>query len=355
MREDSRHTIDEFIPRLDTLIFHPKLGSMLNKTQRITALTRELVQTLGLDKQQSAAALEAASLCKADLVTKMVVEMTSLQGVIGRYYALKSGKSGETARAIEEHYYPRFAGDQSPESMAGLAVGLADRLDSLIGLFAAGMAPSGTKDPFGLRRAAIGLVQNLVNRDINFDMRAALSTAAANLPIQPTPQILDACFDFIAGRFENLLLEEGRRYDVVKAILAEQADNPSLAVKNIVELTGWVARPDWNEILPAFSRCVRITRELEKVNPVSPQLFQEPQEKELYKAWQEASQGMGDSRSIDGLLSHFIKMIPAINEFFDTVLVMAEDPQVRNNRLGLLQAIAGMAAGRADFSRLEGF
>jgi glycyl-tRNA synthetase len=355
MREDSRHTIDDFIPRLDTLIFHPKLGSMLDKTQRITVLTKELVQTLGLDTQQSAAALEASSLCKADLVTKMVVEMTSLQGVIGRYYALKSGKSSETARAIEEHYYPRFAGDQSPESMAGLAVGMADRLDSLIGLFAAGMAPSGTKDPFGLRRAAIGLVQNLVNRDIAFDLRAALSTAAANLPVQPSPQTQRACFDFIAGRFENLLLEEGRRYDVVKAVLAEQADDPSLAVKNIEELTLWSARSDWNEILPAFSRCVRITRELDKANPVDPKLFQEPQEKELYKVWQDASIGIGDSRSIDVLLSHFVTMIPAINEFFNTVLVMAEDQKVRDNRLGLLQSIAGLAAGRADFSRLEGF
>ena len=355
MREDSRHTIDEFIPRLDTLIFHPKLGSMLDKTQRITALTKELIQTLGLDKQQSAAALEAGSLCKADLVTKMVVEMTSLQGVIGRYYALKSGKSAETACAIEEHYYPRFAGDQSPESIAGLAVGMADRLDSLIGLFAAGMAPSGTKDPFGLRRAAIGLVQNLVDRGIDFDLHNALAKAAANLPIQTPQQTLDACFNFIAGRFENLLLEEGRRYDVVKAVLAEQADNPSLAVKVIEELTGWVARPDWNEILPAFSRCVRITRDLEKVNPVDPKLFQEPQEKALYKAWQDASQGIGDSRSIDVVLNNFVTMIPAINDFFDTVLVMAEDPQVRENRLGLLQAIAGMAAGKADFSRLEGF
>jgi glycyl-tRNA synthetase len=239
--------------------------------------------------------------------------------------------------------------------MAGLAVGLADRLDSLIGLFAAGMAPSGTKDPFGLRRAAIGLVQNLVNRDIDFDLRAALSTAAANLPIQPSPQTQAACFDFISGRFENLLLEEGRRYDVVKSILAEQAYNPSLAVKNIDELTRWTARPDWNEILPAFSRCVRITRELEKVNPVDPKLFQEPQEKELYKTWQDASAGIGESRSIDVFLSRFVTMIPAINDFFDTVLVMAEDQKVRDNRLGLLQAIAGLATGKADFSRLEGF
>ena len=250
-------------------------------------MTDKLVKTLGLDKKQTEGALEAAKLCKADLVTKMVVEMTSLQGIIGRYYALKSGKSEETAQAIEEHYYPRFAGDKSPESMAGLAVGLADRLDSLVGLFAAGMAPSGTRDPFGLRRAAIGLVQNLVNLDIGIDLHDALFAAAANLPIKSTSDSLNACFDFIAGRFENMLLEEGKRYDVVKAVLAEQAYNPCLAVKTIEELLQWTSRTDWNEILPAFSRCVRITRDLQEVNPVEPVLFNEPQEKELFEAFQQ--------------------------------------------------------------------
>jgi glycyl-tRNA synthetase len=355
MSEDSRHTIDDFIPRLDTLIFHPKLGSMLDKSQRISALAAKLVKLLNLDSAQSAAALEAASLCKADLVTKMVVEMTSLQGVIGRYYAIKSGKSAQTAQAIEEHYYPRYAGDKSPTSMAGLVVGLADRLDSLVGLFAAGMAPSGTKDPFGLRRAAIGMVQNLITMDIQFDIRAALSEAAASLPIKTASDVLDACFDFIAGRFENMLLEEGRRFDVVRAILAEQANNPTLAVKNITELQRWTARQDWNAILPAFSRCVRITRELGQAHPVDSALFQEPQEKMLFNAFQQAQKALGASSSIDTFLTGFITMIPAINDFFNTVLVMAEDEKVRANRLGLLQAIAGLAKGKADFSRLEGF
>jgi len=355
MSEDSRHTIDEFIPRLDTLIFHPKLGSMLDKTKRVSALAAKLAKSLNLDQAQAAAALEAASLCKADLVTKMVVEMTSLQGVIGRYYALKSGKSAQAAQAIEEHYYPRFAGDKSPAGIAGLVVGLADRLDSLVGLFAAGMAPSGTKDPFGLRRSAIGLVQNLVNLDIEFDIRGALSEAAASLPIKTAPEMLDACFDFIAGRFENMLMDEGKRFDVVRAVLAEQANNPTLAVKNIEELQRWTARNDWNAILPAFSRCVRITRELNQVYPVNATLFQEPQEKELFTTYQKTQQAVGASSSIETFLSSFVSMIPAINDFFNTVLVMAEDEKVRANRLGLLQSIAGLAKGKADFSRLEGF
>ncbi|MBP6086994.1 MAG: glycine--tRNA ligase subunit beta, partial [Pelolinea sp.] len=355
IQEDQRYSIDEFVPRLDTLIFHPKLGSMLDKTKRIIALTEKLVKFLNLNKKEAEIAMEAAALCKADLTTKMVVEMTSLQGVIGRYYALWSGRSEEVARAIEEHYYPRFAGDKSPGSMAALTVGLADRLDSLTGLFAAGMAPSGTKDPFGLRRAAIGLVQNLINWNLDFDLRWALSSAAELQPIQPSEQVLDACFNFIAGRFENLLLEEGRRYDVVRAVLAEQAANPRLAVKNVEELSNWVAREDWHLILPAFSRCARITREVETIYPVNPDAFIEPQEAALYEAYRSVKEAVKGSLSVDEFLSNFVKMIPAINEFFDTVLVMTEEENIRQNRLGLLQAIVGLANGRADFSHLEGF
>ena len=355
MKEDNRHTIEEFVPRLDTLIFHPKLGSMLEKTRRVTKLTENLVKPLGLNKEDAAAALEAAALCKADLVTKMVVEMTSLQGVIGRYYALKSGKSELTAWAIEEHYFPRFAGDKSPDTMAGFVVGLADRLDSLVGLFAVGMAPSGTKDPFGLRRAAIGLVQNLTAKYINIDLRESLKSAAALLPVKVSPEKLSACLEFITERFENMLLEEGKRYDVVKAVLVELAYNPSLAVKNIDELAKWTIRKDWNEILPAFARCVRITRDLKEVYKTNPDNFKDAQEKKLFEEFSKTDKKIGVSNSADVFLTHFIDMIPAINSFFDTVLVMAEDVKERENRLGLLQKIAGLASGKADLSLLEGF
>ena len=167
--------------------------------------------------------------------------------------------------------------------------------------------------------------------------------------------MLDACFDFIAGRFENMLMDEGKRFDVVRAVLAEQASNPTLAVKNIEELQRWTARDDWNAILPAFSRCVRITRELNQVYPVNAALFQEPQEKSLFIAYQDVQKTIGASSSIDVFLSSFVSLIPAINDFFNTVLVMAKDEKVRVNRLGLLQAVAGLAKGKADFSRLEGF
>ena len=355
MREDNKHTIDDFIPRLDTLIFHPKLGSMLDKTGRIVKLTERLSKQLGLSSEDQAAALEAARLCKADLVTKMVVEMTALQGVIGRYYALKSGKNALAAQAVEEHYYPRFSGDLSPASMPGLVVGLADRLDSLAGLFSVGMAPSGTKDPFGLRRAAIGLVQNLIAKGISLDLRQCLSEASNLLPAPLKPEVMQACSEFITGRFENLLLEEGYKHDVVRAVLAEQAHNPAAALTAIRELTEWTARKDWGEILPSFARCVRITRDLKEIFFLDPNGLLETQEKDLYKAFEKVRNSIGTDASLGTFLTNFVEMVPAINSFFNTVLVMDKDQKVRENRLALLQAIAGLIKGKADFSQLEGF
>jgi glycyl-tRNA synthetase len=259
--EDLKKSLEGYLPRLGTLIFQTQLGSMLDKTRRIVALVGDLAQQMGLSQDDTAVALRAAELCKADLATRMVVEMTSLQGQMGCYYALQSGEKEEVARAISEHYMPRFNGDRVPESLPGLAVGLADRLDSLVGLFAAGLAPSGNKDPFALRRAAMGLSQSLVAWDLDFDLRSALRAAAARQPIQASPEIQRAVLEFILERQRNALLESGASYDVVDAVLAAQNHNPAHAARAVNQLETWISRTDWNRILPAYARCVRITRE----------------------------------------------------------------------------------------------
>ena len=328
---------------------------MLAKTKRIVQLTETLCLDIKLDKKDMATALEAAELCKADLVTKMVIEMTSLQGTIGKYYALRNGKSQEVAQAIEEHYMPRSSGDRSPNSQAGLVIGLADRLDSLIGLFAAGMAPSGTKDPFGLRRAAIGLVQNLINADISLDLKQCIFKASTLLPIEAKPKDCQDCLDFIVGRLEQMLLEEGYAYDVVKAVLAAQGANPSKAVKAIKQLSQWVKREDWSTILPAYSRCVRITRTEKKEYTIDEKKFAESQEKSLYEALIKAQKGLSADAGVDDFFNQLLPIIPAINAFFDAVLVMDEDQAVRENRLGLLQGISNLASGIVDLSLVEGF
>ncbi|MGB9639358.1 MAG: glycine--tRNA ligase subunit beta, partial [Anaerolineales bacterium] len=174
VKDDLKHPLEFYLPRLSTLTFQKNLGSMLDKTQRLEKLVECIGVTCKLTPEERTIALRAAHLCKADLATKMVVEMTSLQGVMGKYYALQSGESAAVAEAIFEHYLPRFAGDAFPKTKAGLVVGIADRLDTLAGLFSAGLAPSGNKDPFAQRRAALGLVQNLGHWQIDFDIWEAL-------------------------------------------------------------------------------------------------------------------------------------------------------------------------------------
>ena len=328
---------------------------MLAKTHRIRELVDDLAPQFGLNAEQVQVGKRAAELCKADLVTQMVVEMTSLQGIMGRYYAVKSGEIEAVAEAIYEHYLPRFAGDSAPETLPGLTVGLADRLDTLAGLFAIGLAPTGAKDPFGQRRAALGVVGNLIEWDLDFDLRAALLAAGKRLPREMSQESQEDCLNFILERLRNLLLENGERYDVVDAVLSAQGHNPSRTVHAVEVLRNWVERPDWNEILPAYARCVRITRDLDEIYPVNAEDFEEPAEQALYDSLTTAENTPRSQGSVDDFLGAFTPMIPDINQFFDQVLVMVDDKKIRQNRLGILQRIAALADGVVDMSRLEGF
>jgi glycyl-tRNA synthetase len=353
--EDLKRPLVEYLPLLDALTFQTDLGSMLEKTHRIQDLVGDLAPQLGLSPDQTQVAQRAAELCKADLVTQMVVEMTSLQGTMGRYYALHGGEPEPVADAIFEHYLPRFAGDTVPKTRPGLAVGIADRLDTLAGLFAVGLAPTGTKDPFGQRRAALGIVGNLVDWDLNYDLRAALDAAANHLPHQMSPAYLESCLEFIIERERNLLLESGYRFDVVDAVLTAQGYNPTRAAQAVKALSAWVERPDWHDILPAYARCVRINRDLEVRFPVAEDRFDEPAEAALYHSLVAAESEPRQPGSVDAFLDSFLPMIPSINSFFDQVLVMSEDQAQRQNRLGLLQRISALADEVADMSKLEGF
>ena len=367
VREDMKRNLADYLPKLGTLTFQADLGSMLDKTHRIGRLAGVLAPILGLNPEETATARRAAELCKADLVTKMVVDMTSLQGVMGRDYALASGETQAVAAAIFEHYLPRYAGDITPQTKPGLVVGLANRLDSLTGLFAAGLAPTGNKDPFALRRAALGVVSSLMAWGMDFDLGAAIEAAAENLPIEAAPESRRECLTFIIERLRNLLLDEGLRYDIVDAVVNAQGLNPAGAAQAAKELTTWVSRDNWDTILPAYSRCVRITRQSSVVSvqcSVDEALFVEDAERELYAALQTAESAMsistpqypmGMMSPISAFLTAFKPMIPAIDKFFEDVLVLVEDEIVRNNRLTLLQRIAALSNGIVDLSKLEGF
>ncbi len=353
--QDRQKRLEDFLPRLGTLTFQEKLGSMLDKNERVARLVEPLGKLLGMDATNIAIAQQAGRVLKADLATQIVVEMTSLQGTMGREYALLNEYPPEVANAIFEHWLPRNADDMLPPSQAGTLLSLADRLDSLAGLFAAGLAPQSTADPYGLRRAALGIVQVVTNKALDIDLAAALAAAAALQPVPVTDEVQTQVLDFIAGRLRSWLEEQDWRHDVVAAVLVEQSRNPHRALVGIRELSEWVARPDWEPILDSFARCVRITRTEATQYEVKPELFAEAQEAALWDAYKVAATKLTSTGNVDEFLSAFEPMLPAITAFFDHVLVMAEDLAARQNRLGMLQAVSVMQRRRADLSQLSGF
>jgi glycyl-tRNA synthetase len=355
IRRDLQQPLEAYLPRLNSLTFQTSLGSMLDKTDRIERLTGAIATDLNLSSKERKVALRAAHLCKADLATLMVVEMTSLQGEMGRQYALQSGEPSEVAEAILEHHLPRYAGDRVPVTLPGLVVGMADRLDTLMGLIAAGHLPTGARDPFALRRAAIGLVQNLIASGIRFDLRRGLVQAADALPFQVPDDSVEACLAFIRARLQAFLLGEGHKHDAVEAVLVAQTHDPAGAAQAVEALERWRARDDWLLILQAYARCARITRGEKEHSTINPGHFVEAGEHSLYGALQTAKEKTRTPGSVDDFFNAFLPMIPMITTFFEDVLVMDEDETLRSNRLGLLQEIVVLSEGELDLSRLEGF
>ena len=362
-RADSTRPLEAFTPRLATLTFQEKLGSMLDKVHRVERLVAPLAGQLDLDEAERATAQRAAALFKSDLATQMVVELTSLQGIMGREYARRSGETEAVANAIYEHYLPRFQGDAAPASKPGLLLGIANRLDSLVGLFAVNLAPTSTADPFGLRRDALGLVGSLVGRQQSFDLRPALRAAAAQMPVTVEPKVLADVLGFIRDRLFVWLRDQGLPHDVVAAVLAEQSHDPYRAAVAARELAALTQAPGWSEILTAYARCKRITRPLAETFALAPEHYEDAATRGLYEGLLAAESAMaraggGDPESCHdmALLGEVLAgMQGPINRFFTDVLVMAEDPAMRQARLALVQRVAGLASGVADLSQLQGF
>lgn len=354
-KQDLSRPLESFLPRLGTLTFQVQLGSMLDKTRRLERLAPLLAPYVGLTAEEDVLLRRAARLCKADLATQMVVEFTSLQGVIGGIYAGSQHEDARVAAAIREHYLPRFSGDASPSGRIGLALGLADRLDSVVGLLAVGLEPTGSADPYALRRAAAGIVQSLLQWQVRLDLRQAVRLAADGLPVPADDQVQSRALGFVVQRLRVYLQEQGLRYDVVDAVISERGFDPYGALLAAVQLQQWVARPDWMDTLNAYGRCRRIVRDLVQRFPLRPDELGEAASRDLYTAYCQARAAITPASGVDEVLAQVKAMVPAINRFFTDVLVMAEDRSERENRLALVQAVASLTDGVVDLSRLEGF
>lgn len=330
---------------LAKLTFEEKVGSMLDRSERISSLSAVLADELDLDGATRAVLSRAAFLAKADLATSLVVELSSLAGQMGRIYALAGGESEEVAHAIFEGALPRFADDELPQSLPGALVSVADRADALVALFAAGAKPTGSNDPYALRRAATGLVQVISRHSLPISLRWLFEAAGRNIDLAVGEETLSELADFVATRIETRLLEEGHRLEMVKAMVP-RFDRPAEMVGELAVLERIYGAPSFVAAAAAYRRVVRIAPRTEAngAGGVDESLFVEPAEAALWSVFAPLEAKLS-SVGLEDFISAFAALVAPIDAFFADVMVMADDQAVRANRLAMLSRIG--ATGRA--------
>ncbi len=353
---DRKKSLAQHREALHTVAFQHGLGNMFDKTERLRKLCAELAGEM--DAQCDAKALDrAAELSKADLVTGMVTEFTELQGTMGREYALLDGEGQTVAQAIGEHYMPRFAGDELPQSVEGRILAIADKLDNITATFSRGMAPTGSQDPYALRRQALGILNIVADGDVHFSLDAALKETLKNLPVEVENEakLLADVKDFLAQRAKNMLLDKGVRYDVVDAVLAVPVDDLASIFYRADALAAYLNTAEAADSIQAFTRVLNISKNNVVEAPVDEALFKEDAEKALYAALtaaEKATAPLAAARDYAGILSANNGMAAAVNTFFDAVMVMDKDEAIKNNRLALLNEVKKQVNQVADLSQL---
>lgn len=357
--EDQKLQIDTALAKLENIVFHEEIGTVGDKVRRIRQIADQLAVELHVTPEQATAVSRAADICKFDLVSQMVYEFPELQGVMGEDYARKAGESEEVSRAIFEHYQPRFAGETAPASLTGALVSIADKLDTIVGCFSIGIIPTGSQDPYALRRQAAGIVQILLEHQLSltleqlFDIALNIHQNLRNMK-RSCDIIRIELYDFFGLRVKKLLSED-LRYDVVDAVIASGFNHIGSVVARGHDLMKVVqSTPDFKLTIESFGRVSNLAAKSSGV-AVQPALFVEPAELELYASWQAATTEyhtlLTANRTAEAL-ALLSSLRPAITAFFDQVMVMAEDEAVRENRLALLAAVDQDIRSYADFSKL---
>ncbi|KAF2311052.1 hypothetical protein GH714_019304 [Hevea brasiliensis] len=354
---DTRKKFSEFRSQLKGILFHEKLGTMLDKTMRIENMVTKLSLQLGIREDMLQIVQDAASLAMSDLATAVVTEFTSLSGIMARHYALRDGCSEQIAEALLEITLPRFSGDILPQTEVGISLAVADRLDSLIGLFAAGCQPSSTNDPFGLRRISYGLVQILVEKDKNLDLVQALRLAADVQPLKVDACMIDDAHLFVTRRLEQYLMDKGTSPEIVRSVLAERATLPCLAAKTAYKMEALSRGNIFPKVVEAYSRPTRIVRgkDVDSDMEVDEAAFETSEERALWNVFLSTKSKIYPGIEVDEFVEISSELLQPLEDFFNNVFVMVEDERIRQNRLALLKKISDLPRGIADLSVLPGF
>lgn len=359
--EDLKQPLESYVDHLGEVVFQEKLGTMLDKTNRIQRLADHLAEDAGLAGQDLSDVERAARLCKADLVTSAVVEFTSVQGVMGSYYAAASGETAQVAQAIEQHYRPRFAGDEAPDTVVGKIVAIADKLDTVCGLFAVGQGPTGSSDPFALRRSAIGIVAMLSGKDaVEVSLVAAIDAALASYAQQGIEFDTDAVrrdvIEFFITRTKVMMRDAGNSIDAIDAVLSAGIQEPVELINRVSALEA--ARSEQPEVFEdlatAYARANNLC-DSKLGTEVNDGLLSEV-EQALVRAVCQAESNVAsalENNNYAAALSELAALRKPIDLFFENTMVMDEDQALRENRLRLLNSFVAVFANVADFALLS--
>lgn len=355
--EDRKIKLEERLEKLKTVVFQEGLGNIYDKSVRLADIAMTLKKSLNV-KVDEDILQRTALLSKTDLVTGMVCEFTELQGVMGREYALLDGEKPEVAQGIFEHYLPRFAGDELPTTDIGRLVGIADKLDNIAATFSRGLIPTGSQDPYALRRQAIGIINILVDGNYHLPLLKTISAVLGllNVPSAKNGELLAQLQEFFVQRVKNMMGDQGIRYDVIDAILNEKANDDIVDLfVRAKALAEYVETSEAAESIQAFTRVVNLCKKAEGETIIKESLFVEPAEKELYEVVCRLQK-----ETIPALVAYnyadVLKLInevsAPVNKFFDTVMVMDKDENVKNNRLALLVQVKETASMVGDLSAI---
>ncbi len=365
-QEDCKLNLEECVERLSKVVYHEKLGTSRAKVARVQKLAIYLAQKLGLDPSQLKKVERAALLMKADLVSHAVYEFTELQGIMGEYYCRNAKEDEEVSQAVREHYQPRFAGDDLPQTTVGKVAGIADKLDSLVGFFAIAMQPTGSQDPYALRRAASGITLVVLRNSLHLSI-SDLIAFSYDLIAQDTPlsrskqETIDSVSQFMKLRLENILSEENISYDVINAVSNTSADDLFDTYRRAYALDEYKGQANCTALLAGFKRASNMVRNAEakgeladKIH-VTEKLLADDAEKNLYVRVNQ-TKGLVEkalaAKDYIAALTAIGSLREVIDRFFDDVMVMSEDVAVRNNRLALLRQIVDLPKNIGDLSQI---
>ena len=354
--QDRKRTLESRVPLLADVVYHNKLGSQLERVERIVGIAVEIARMIGVDVTHVE---RAARLAKADLRTEMVGEFPELQGTMGRYYALHDGEAVDVADAIAEHYRPRYADDDVPASIVGACVALADKLEALVGLFGIGERPTGDRDPYALRRHAIGILRIMMERRIALELTVLIAIARETFAAKVTvdrAQLLADVHDFFLDRLSGLLRDQGYTANEVDAVISQRPARVDLVSAQLAAVRAFMLLPEAESLVAANKRIGNILKKAERVpDGFDPARLFEPAEKELSRAYAqvrpEAEKLFADG-DYTGMLKSLVPLKLPVDRFFDDVMVNVDDVAVRNNRLALLASLRATMNRVADLSRL---